>query len=135
MPFAKSFGISLLAFLVFDFIWLGIVMKDFNFRILADVVRIQDGKFDVLYVPAAFAYLLMALSVALFVFPQINSTDPLWKTFFWGASMGLIIFGVYDLTNLATLKNYPALFVLTDMSWGCVVYGLVTCLNQILVKI
>jgi uncharacterized membrane protein len=38
----------------------------------------------------------------------------------WGAVMGLVVYGVYDLTNLSTILGWPIKFVLVDMSWGIV---------------
>lgn len=69
MSLLKSFGISFLFFMVLDFIWLGSIVKDFNLRPFAEIGRIKDGQFELLYAPAVFAYLMMALSVSLFVLP------------------------------------------------------------------
>jgi uncharacterized membrane protein len=35
-----------------------------------------------------------------------------------GAFVGLLMYGVYDLTNYATLTRYPTAYALTDMAWG-----------------
>ena len=35
-----------------------------------------------------------------------------------GGALGLAMYGVYDLTNYATLAKYPLSFALTDMVWG-----------------
>lgn len=128
----KSFSLSALAFAALDFLWLGFVVKDFNLRQLSLIGRIEDGRFDLLYAPVWIVYLLMAASVAYFVLPRIPSGAPLWQAFLNGAAMGLIAFGIFDMTNLAILKNYPVPFALVDMAWGTFAYGAVTCLARIL---
>lgn len=122
----KTFGASLGLFLVCDFIWLGFVVKDFNLRQLAGIARLADGDFDLWKIPTAIAYLLMALSVTLFSAPRaLEASNPL-MAFAWGAALGLIVFGIFDATNLAILKDYPVLFCFTDVAWGTFLYGLVT---------
>jgi uncharacterized membrane protein len=122
----KSFFVALIAFTVLDFAWLGFVVKDFNMRQLADIGRIESGEFKILYIPAGLTYLLMAIAVSFFVLPRIDATATWWQTFLLGALMGLIVYGVFDLTNLAILKNYPLPFVFADIAWGCFIFGAVT---------
>ena len=43
--------------------------------------------------------------------------------------MGLLVYGVFDMTNMAILKNYPIPFLLADMAWGTVVFGIVSVLT------
>ena len=71
----------------------------------------------------------MGLAVALLVLPRLEPTTPLLKTFLLGATMGLIIYGVYDMTNLSILKNHPLPFVVADMAWGAFVFGAVTVIT------
>ncbi len=133
MTFIKAFSISLIAFVILDFIWFRIV-KNFNLRELAEIGRMNDGQFDVLIIPALVTYVLMALAVAIFIAPHFTEFDPWWRTFLVGAVMGLIIYGIFDLTNLAILKNYPIKFMIVDMSWGTFVFGLVSCLSRYLLN-
>lgn len=121
----KCFLIALITYVILDVLWLGFVMRDFNVAQLSEIGRIKDGQFDMNFAPAALTYLLMSFAMAFFVAPKSNARTPLWKSFAWGASMGFVIYGVFDLTNLAILKGYPLHFALVDMSWGSVASGLV----------
>ena len=38
----------------------------------------------------------------------------------YGAILGLIAYGTYDLTNQATLRDWPVTITLVDMAWGTV---------------
>lgn len=122
----KTFLMALVLFCVLDFIWLGFVMKDFNMRHLAEIGRIENGVFQLNYVAAAATYLLMALAIPIYVMPLLKKEDSKLKIFFAGALLGLVVYGVFDMTNLAILKNYPLAFVAADIAWGVFAFGVVT---------
>jgi uncharacterized membrane protein len=130
----RQFIVALVLFAVFDFLWLGFVMKDFNMRQLAEIGRIENGIFQMHYPAALATYFLMALAVPLYVLPKLTRQQSLLKVFFSGAILGLIIYGVFDMTNLAILKDYPLAFVAPDIAWGTFVFGLVSVLTLKLVR-
>lgn len=125
----RTYALALVSFLILDFLWLGFVVKDFNLAQLAEIGRIENGDFSLLYLPAAGAYLLMAAAIAFFVAPLTRGgARP--RALLMGGLMGLVIYGIFDFTNLAILKNYPVLFVAADIAWGVVVFGLVALITQ-----
>lgn len=126
----KPFLTALLSFIILDIIWLGIIMKEFNMRQLASIGRIENGRFEMNYAAAAVTYILMALAVIIYVLPQVKQNEKTTKTFFQGALLGLIIYGVFDMTNLAILKDYPLAFIAPDMAWGALVFGIVTVITS-----
>jgi uncharacterized membrane protein len=121
----KPYWLSLILFIVLDYIWLGFVMKDFNMRQLAEIGRIENGVYQLNYTAAIITYFFMAIAVPFFVLPRVKPQDSSARVFFTGALMGLIIYGVFDMTNLAILKNYPVAFVAPDMAWGAFVFGFI----------
>lgn len=127
MNLLKPFVISLFGFLVLDLTWFTLV-KNFNLSQLAEIGRIKDGQFDVLYAPAVMTYVLMAVALTFFVLPKISNEGSYLKVFLVSALMGLIVYGVFDTTNLAILKNYPIPFALVDMTWGTFAFGVVGCI-------
>ena len=130
MGILKPFGIALVSFLVLDIAWIGIIMKKFNLNQLADIGRIENGQFDVLFRAAIPVYFLMAFLVAGFVLPRFNSASSIGQVALWGALMGFAVYGVYDLTNLAILKNYPIRFAIVDMTWGTFSFAAVTVITH-----
>jgi uncharacterized membrane protein len=124
----KTFGVSLVSFLVLDVLWLGFVVKDFNLQQLAQIGRINNGEFDLLLFPAAITYVLMSLAMVFFVVPKAAGSGRLGPAFGWGALMGLVVYGVFDMTNLAILRDYPVTFVYADMAWGTFVFGAVSAI-------
>ncbi len=128
--FFKLFFTSALSFALLDFLWLGYIIAPFNLRHLADIGRFKGSQFDLLLGPAIMTYVLMAASVFFFVLPKVAVEDSLWSAFLTGSLMGLIIYGVFDMTNLAILKNYPLPFALVDIAWGTFVFGAVTLITK-----
>lgn len=124
----KNFGLSLLLFAIFDFVWLGFVMNKFNTEQLRNIGRIVDGKFQVNFTAAAIVYVFMAALMALFLLPKIGQGASLGTALLWGALMGLCVYGIYDMTNLAILKDYPLAFALVDMSWGTALFAAVAAI-------
>lgn len=130
MTAIKANLVALGLFIVFDFVWLGFVMKDFNMRQLADIGRIENGIFQMNYGAAAITYVLMSLAVSVFVLPRLSAKNSALKAFGFGSLLGLMIYGVFDMTNLAILKHYPLDFIAPDIAWGGIVFGLVSVLTH-----
>lgn len=126
MSLIKCFIVSFFSFAILDFLWLGFVMKDFNMKQLSEIGRIENGQFQIGYGPAVIVYILMALAVTFFIREKIANVDSYLQVFAIGALLGLVVYGVYDFTNLAILKNYPVAFVAADVAWGTFVFGAVT---------
>jgi uncharacterized membrane protein len=50
-----------------------------------------------------------------------------------GALFGLVVYGVYDLTNFATLAQYPLAVMFVDMAWGSVATAICAVAARMLV--
>jgi uncharacterized membrane protein len=118
----KNFLITLIIFLGIDFLWLGLIAKNFYNKELSPFTR-------TLNLPAAFlSYFLIALGITLFILPKANNPS---QAFLWGSLFGLITYGVYDLVNLATLADWSLRMTIIDMLWGVPVCGLASTLTTI----
>lgn len=111
----KNFLLTLVVFLGIDFIWLGIIAKNFYDKHLRAFERAINWPAIIL------VYLLIPLGIVLFVLPRADGNTKM--AFLWGAIYGLIVYGVYALTNLATLKNWSLTMVIADMLWGMFLCG------------
>ena len=81
------------------------------------------------FLPAGIFYLVYILGPsALVVVPAFNDGSGYLETFLYGALLGLVAYGTYDLTNQATLKDWPALVTLVDLTWGALLTGAVSAL-------
>jgi uncharacterized membrane protein len=110
-----SIGVSILAFLVLDGVWLGLVMTDFYRTQLAPIGRFANGSFAPIWPAALLVYVMLGVGVAVFAVPRATSVS---TAALWGALFGLVVYGVYDLTNYSTLAEWPALVTMADIVWG-----------------
>jgi uncharacterized membrane protein len=115
MAFPVSTLASILAFIVIDALWLGFVMKDFYRTQLMPIGRMVDGGFAPVWSVALLVYVLLGLGVAVFVVPRANGVG---QAAALGALFGIVVYGVYDLTNYSTLAQWPAVVTVADIAWG-----------------
>ena len=126
MESLKLIGVSFITIIVLDYVWLGLIMNKFYVENLGTIARIQEGKIQPVYWAAAIVYVLLAVGIVYFVLPKVGPGTSFLNVFLAGALMGLIIYGVYDMTNYATLKDFPVNLAFADMAWGATVTGLAT---------
>jgi uncharacterized membrane protein len=126
MAFLKLYGLVLAIFLVLDLVWLGVIMKDFYSREMGELARRNGAALAPRWAAAVPVYLLIPLGIVVFVRPLIVDGAPIWHAFGWGALYGLILYGVYDLTNLAVIEKWTVRMTVADMIWGSVLCGTIS---------
>ena len=111
-----TYAATLIGFLIIDFIWLGFVATKFYKEYLGDMM-LEKPQLGVAFL----FYALYAAGIVLFaVMPGLEERS--WsKAALLGAALGLVAYGTYDLTNYATLKNWPLTVTLVDLTWGTAV--------------
>ena len=126
-----SFLIALLSFVVLDGLWLGVVMSGFYRTALGPIARTAaDGSLAPLWLVAAPVYVLLALGELVFVMPRAAGGGVLAEMGF-GALFGLVVYGVYDLTNWSVLKDYGATVAIVDIAWGTFACGTVATILRV----
>ena len=113
--FIKLYAIALPVFFAIDMVWLGLVASSFY--------KSQIGfllKPDVNWTAAILFYLLFIVGLVLFVIAPAAQLGSWSHALLFGALFGLISYATYDLTNLATMKDWPLLVTIVDMAWGTV---------------
>ena len=119
--------ITLAVFFLIDMIWLGVVAKGFYGRHLGTMLSPKVN-----WAAAILFYLLFIVGLLVFVIkPALISGEPL-KALFFGALFGLISYATYDLSNLATLKDWPLIVTIVDLIWGSVLGGAVSFFSVLL---
>ena len=108
-------ALGALAFMVLDFVWLGVVAKNFYRSQLAPIVRLADGGIAPNWPAAVVVYALLGMGIALFVVPRAPTTS---LAAAYGALFGLVVYGVYDFTNYSTLRQWPFVLTMVDVAWG-----------------
>ena len=118
------FLVALVSFGLLDGIWLGAVMGAFYRSQLALLARMSGDKMAPLWMPALLVYVLLAAGLVLFVIPRTPAPVP--APLLRGALFGLVVYGVYDLTNLSTLRGWPLLLTCVDIAWGAAASAIAT---------
>jgi uncharacterized membrane protein len=119
----STFVFALLALLILDGLWLGVLMKDFYRQQLEPLARMADGGLDPIWPIAALVYPVIALGLTAFVLGRERGpVDAL----VMGALFGAVTYAVYDLTNHATLRDWSATMTVVDIGWGAFSCGVVS---------
>ena len=112
------FILSFTVFIIVDLVWLIKVApklyRHFIGHLMAEKVNT---------IAALLFYALYHIGLIYFVYiPAISSSDPI-SALVGGALFGIMTYGTYDLTNLATLKNWPWKLTVIDLIWGAFITG------------
>ncbi|WP_462249641.1 DUF2177 family protein [Ekhidna sp.] len=124
MPFSKliiSYLLTTVVFFAVDLLWLGVIAKNFYGKHLADFLADQVN-----WTAAIVFYLLFIIGIFLFVILPAHEKQSLMHAIVYGALFGFFTYATYDLTNLATLNNWPIKVVVVDILWGMVLTGTVS---------
>ncbi|MBE0603037.1 MAG: DUF2177 family protein [Deltaproteobacteria bacterium] len=114
-----TFAITLPFTLLLDYLWLGRLAKPFYLSELGPYVRRRGDELVPVYWAAALVYILIPLGAVLFALPRVNPENATLSSIGWGGLFGLVLYGVYDFTNMATLERWPVRMVWVDICWGC----------------
>ena len=111
--YLKLYLATLLAFFAIDMVWLGFIAQPFYQKHLGYLLAPEVN-----WPAAILFYLLFILGVLVFVVvPGVNDGSlkgSLQRAFLYG----LITYATYDLTNQATVKDWPVLVTVVDLAWG-----------------
>ncbi len=125
--FVKLFFISLAVFFAIDMVWLVLVAKSFYSKHLGFLM-----KPDVNWTAAVIFYLLFIAGLVTFVISPAVQKQSWVHAILFGGLFGLITYATYDLTNLATLKDWPLIVTLVDLAWGIVLSASVSVITYLI---
>jgi uncharacterized membrane protein len=127
--FLKIYGISFVVFTVIDLVWLGFIANNLYKKYLGFIMRPSPNW------PVAIVFYLVYLAGVVFFVINPALAKQSWKyALFAGMFFGFITYATYDLTNLATLKDWPPLITVIDLIWGTTLGGLVSLITYLIVS-
>ncbi len=109
----KRFIVVFVIFLVIDLVWLTKVSPNFYKTHLGHLMADKVN-----FIPAIIFYIVYIIALLVFVINPAIASGNLKSTLYLGALIGFAMYGTYDLTNMATLKGWPALVTVVDLLWG-----------------
>jgi len=125
--FIKLYLIALPVFFAIDMLWIGVVARGFYARELGALMTS-----NVNWVAAICFYLLFIAGLIFFVVSPSLENQSLTRALLAGAFFGLVTYATYDLTNLATLRDWPLLMTFVDLAWGTFLGGTVSAATYLL---
>lgn len=109
-----AYAAALLAIAILDGLWLGLIAKPLYQQGIGHLMA------DKPFIPAAVAfYFLFPIGVLVFAVQPSAAVLPSWQATLSSAALfGLFTYATYDLSNLATLRNWPVSLAAIDIGWG-----------------
>jgi uncharacterized membrane protein len=122
--YLKIYACAFVGFLAIDLVWLAVVARGFYRRQLGFMLSDQPNWWAAI----AFYLLFVAGMLVFAVVPGLQAGS-LRRALVLGGFFGLVTYATYDLTNLATVKNWPWIVTLVDMAWGTFLATSVSCIG------
>lgn len=121
---------SLVPMLAIDAVWLTTMSKRF-YAVRLGSLMAESAKLG----PAVVFYLIYILGVTmLVVVPAVNDEWSFLRIFLLGALLGLVAYGTYDLTNQATLRDWPVIVTAVDLIWGSLLTAVVAIISTAITR-
>jgi uncharacterized membrane protein len=130
MNFLLYYAISFIVFLAIDALWLGLVAPKFY---KAQIGHLMAEKPNL--IAALVFYLIFIAGLVYFVLLPAITNDSWVTAFANGALFGFVTYATYDLTNYATLKNWPITMVIVDLTWGLVLSTSVSLISYFIIQL
>jgi len=113
-------------FALFDLLWLGFIAKHFYQSQLAHLLGPVNW-----YAAIVFYFIFIGGILFFAVLPALDKQS-VWHALIYGAVFGFVAYATYDLTNMATLKDWPLMVTVVDIIWGAVLCAGVASVSYLL---
>jgi uncharacterized membrane protein len=113
MKYIYLYLLTFVVFLAIDAIWLGVIAKNLYAEKIGHLLADNPN-----LIAAGVFYLLFVVAVIVFAVIPGYEAQSITRTIILGALFGMITYATYDLTNLATLKEWPLSVTIIDIIWG-----------------
>lgn len=110
-----KFLVSSIVLVVLDYFYLNLISSHFNQQIL----DVQNSPMKLRIVPAIVCYIALILGINYFILQKESKVLD-------ATLLGLVIYTVYETTNMALFDKWNIKSVLIDSTWGGILFGLTT---------
>jgi uncharacterized membrane protein len=121
---ALVYVVTVPVFFAIDLVWLGLIARDFYRRHLGHLLSAQVN-----WPAAILFYLVFIAGIVFFVVRPALEAGSAARALAWGAFLGFLAYSTYDLTNQATIRDWPLLVTVVDLAWGTCLTALVSFLS------
>jgi len=132
MSFPKyvlAYALTAVVFFAADMLWLGVIAKDIYRKYLGALLTE-----NVNWLTAIVFYLIFIAGIFVFVLQPAVEKASWVRAVTLGAFFGVVTYATYDLTNLATLRDWPLPIVIIDIAWGAILTGSTSLAGFIIIR-
>ncbi len=112
-------------FLAIDAVWLTTMAPRFYQTHIGHLLG------EIQWAPAVVFYLIYIVGIIMFAVAPAVQAKSWWIAAGFGALFGLIAYATYDLTNQATLRDWPIIVTIIDLIWGTILTSTVATLSYL----
>tara|TARA_B100001123_G_C15042301_1_gene920005 strand:- start:61 stop:474 length:414 start_codon:yes stop_codon:yes gene_type:complete len=123
-----SFVFVSIIFLIIDVLWLSITVRILYKPALGNLINDKP----VMWAAILFYVIYMIGLTLIIIKPAINN-DSIFQALWTGTVFGIVAYGTYNLTNMATIRDWSPNIVWIDMLWGGILSGFSSALSIYLV--
>lgn len=116
VDYLKNIFLMVAILLTIDYLYIDGVLKDPFMKVIQ---KIQKKEGEINYIYAAIVYILIILAIHYFIIKEKKSSRDAFI-------LGLLIYGVFDFTNLAIFSDYSLPLAIHDTLWGGILFFLTT---------
>lgn len=129
MSFIKNFIITFIVFMTIDLIWLGVVAKNLYNKYLGYIMTKNIN-----WIAAVIFYIIFVIGLLIFVIHPALAKESTQYLLLYAMAYGFITYATYDLTNLATLKDWPIEITIIDLIWGTTLSTLTSYFSYLVIN-
>ncbi len=122
--YVKLYVLATVVFFAVDIIWLGYVARGFYRNNLGGIISPEVN-----WTAAIVFYLVYIAGIIIFAVNPALKSGMLSSAILWGALFGFFTYATYDLTNMATIQEWPLKVVIVDILWGTILCSSVASLT------
>lgn len=119
MEVIRNYFITFGVYLIIEMLWLGILAKNLYEKYIGHLMAAKPN----IIVSLIYFVIVIAGLIFFAINPALEKSS-INYAFFAGAVFGLMSYATYSMTNLATLKDWPALITVVDVMWGTILNSL-----------
>jgi len=126
----RNYFIALGVFLAIDMVWLLAIAKPFYSKHLGYLMAPKPN-----LVAAFLFYALFVAGLMFFVVTPALTKGSWTAALIPGLFFGLLTYATYDLTNLATVRDWPLVVTIVDLVWGSLVSGATSTASYFIIRL
>ena len=128
--YLAAYGFTLMVFLAIDFVWLSQIARKFYFERIGHLMADKPN-----LTAAVVFYAVYVVGIVIFAVAPALKSGSVMTALGYGALFGFFAYATYDMTNYATLKNWPVMVTVVDIAWGTFLTGISAAAGYYLTRI